>query len=310
MSWRLCQILTFPFQYHQGSPDLVPFHGWIIFLSVCWYVYIMVSFSIHLSMDTKPAFMSWLLQIILQWTLGTYRCKPHWPPKPRDLELSLGSNWKHQGTRQVPKFLSRRYCPAGMRQRGQRRLLPASKPPERVKWEAGPSGWCFKINSLFHRKSGPFSATVPVPGSKRVTKFMLPFKSCFSHHEPGGSCRCQFHWLSKVDVWGLISQVQAFKGGVPNLGFRPFTSQGAAGDGSFLPIVGHHTGSGVDGETMSQPLLSTLMWAVCHMCRSYSEEETITWVATDVMCPWEEVNVVGSSALYFSLDRIRRTEAF
>ena len=106
MSRRLCQILTFPFQYHQGSPDLVPFHGWIIFLSVCvWCVYIMVSLSIHLSMDTKPASMSWLLQIILQWTLGTYRCKPHWPPKPGDLELSLGSNCKHQGTRQVHKFL-------------------------------------------------------------------------------------------------------------------------------------------------------------------------------------------------------------
>ena len=89
--------------------------------------------------------------------------------------------------------------------------------------------------------------------------------------------------------------MQVFKGRVPSLGFRPFTSQGAAGDGSFLPIVGHHAGSGVDGETMSQPLLSTLMWVVCQMCRNCSEEETITCVATDFMCPWEEVSIVGSS---------------
>lgn len=119
---------------------------------------------------------------------------------------------------------------------------------------------------------------------------MLPFKSCFSDHEPGGSFRCP-----KVDVWGLISQVKVFKGGVPSLGFRPFSSQGAAGDSSFLPIVGHHAGSGVDGEPVSQPLLSTLMWAVCQMCRSCSEEETMPCVATDFMCPWEELSVVGSS---------------
>ena len=115
-------------------------------------VYIMVSLSIHLSMDTKPASMSWLLQIIVQWTLGTYKCKPHWPPKPGDLELFLGSNCRHQGTRPVNKFLSRRYCPAGMRQREQRQLLPASKPPETVKLEAGPSGWCFKINKPLPQK--------------------------------------------------------------------------------------------------------------------------------------------------------------
>ena len=111
----------------------------------------MVSLSIHLLMDTKPASMSWLLQIILQWTLGTYRYKPHCPPKPGGLELSLGRNCKYRGTRQVPKFPSRRYCP-GMRQRGQRRLLPASKPPENVKWEAGPSGWSFKINKPLSQK--------------------------------------------------------------------------------------------------------------------------------------------------------------
>lgn len=69
------------------------------------------------------------------------------------------------------------------------------------------------------------------------------------------------------------------------LGSHLFTSQAAAGDGSFLPIVGHHAGSGVDGETMSQPFLSTLMWAVGQMCRSCSEEETIPGLATDFMCP-------------------------
>ena len=242
-------------------------------------------------MDTKPASMSWLLQIILQWTLGTYRCKPHWPPKPGDLELSLGRNWKHRGTRQVPKFPPRRYCPAGMRQRGQRRLLPASKPPENVKWEAGPSGWCFKIHKPLSQKVWDLFSHCSCARPQEGDQVHAALKSCFSHHEPGGSYRCQFHWLSKVDVWGLISQVQVFKGGVPSSGFRPFSSQGAAGDGSFLPIVAHHAGSGVDGETMSQPLLSTLM------CRSCSEEETIPWVATDFMCPWEEVSVVGSSLM-------------
>lgn len=60
-----------------------------------------------------------------------------------------------------------------------------------------------------------------------------------------------------------------------------------------LPIVGHHAGEG-DFIFMSQPFLSTLMWAVGQMCRSCSEEETIPGLATDFMS-MEEVSVVGSS---------------
>ena len=143
---------NFSFPVPPGESRFSSF-SWLSNIPVCVCgVYIMVSLSTHLSMDTKPASMSWLLQIILQWILGTYKCKSHWSPKPGDLELSLGSNYKHQGTRQVHKFLSRRYCPAGMRQREQRWLLPASKPPESVKWEAGPSGWCFKINKPLSQK--------------------------------------------------------------------------------------------------------------------------------------------------------------
>lgn len=254
----------------------------------------MVSLSIHLSVDAKPASMSWLLQIILQWTLGTYKCEPHWPPKPGDLELSPGSNCKHQGTRQVLKFLSRRYCPAGTRQREQRRLLPAAKPLESVKLEVGPSGWwCFEINKPLSQKVWALFSCCPRARPQEGDQIHAALQKRFL---PSWAWWVlQFHWLSKVDIWGLSSQMQVFTGGVPSLGFTPFTSQAAAGDGSFLPIVGHHAESWVDGETMSQPFLSTLMWAVGQMCRSCSEEETIPGLATDFMCPREEVSVVGSS---------------
>jgi len=58
----------------------------------------------------------------------------------------------------------------------------------------------------------------------------------------------------------FISPVQVLRVEVLDVGYEPFTLQGEApGFVRSLLIVGHHAKGGVFGETISQPLLPTMM---------------------------------------------------
>jgi len=63
--------------------------------------------------------------------------------------------------------------------------------------------------------------------------------------------------------WALISQMQVFKAGVSDVGFKPFALQGE-GQGlqivSSIPIFAGYAEGRAYGQTVSQPLPSILMW--------------------------------------------------
>ena len=65
--------------------------------------------------------------------------------------------------------------------------------------------------------------------------------------------------------WGLISQVQVLKVGVPDVGSDPSLLREQLWDGSSLSIVGLHAERGVYGETVSQHLVPTFMWVFSHL---------------------------------------------
>lgn len=60
--------------------------------------------------------------------------------------------------------------------------------------------------------------------------------------------------------WKSVFQNEVLKVGMPNVGFKPFVHQGEPRCCKFHPNFGCEAKDDIDGETLSQPLLSILMW--------------------------------------------------
>lgn len=82
-----------------------------------------------------------------------------------------------------------------------------------------------QIKSLFMQNLGTFQLTISVLGPGVGESAWEPFKNCLSDH---------YSLMGLVDVCpvafearcfgGLIPQMQVLKAGVPDMGFKPFTS--------------------------------------------------------------------------------------
>lgn len=116
-----------------------------------------------------------------------------------------------------------------------------------------PCRGCFKINmNLLHVWSGYFSNCWLCAGTWDEKFACGFFKSTFSFHDNTGSHECKSCWLWSQMFWGLISQVQVLRVGLPEVGYESFASQGEASDlWDPLTVVVHWARGRVFGETAS-----------------------------------------------------------
>lgn len=135
------------------------------------------------------------------------------------------------------------------------------------------------------------------PGWLAMVNSREPCKNCFLVHYSCVSCRCKPCWLSKLDVLGLVSQVEVLE--VVMLALRSLFRKSLGIVNSLQVLVCCYAKYGVYGENVLLSLFFPFQCGYFLVCCSvrvtqlvseFHREEIIPYAAVDSMCSWEEMS--------------------